>query len=407
MDSRAMCQRPAQYLKRIVVISEPHILSAYARYGGHQYAKVFSRHGWQVIHLSASFNLWRLALPNPGIDPKYIDLWRKRGQQVDDGIVSYCLAHVLPTSLRFLPIINRIAWTLYVPSIQSVLNRLGISKVDLLWLHGNQDWLLKRAIPYRKLVVRIIDDYSAYGYDNFHPLMRETLAGADGVFACSEHVRQVISSFFHDIEIKVVPNGVDFEHFANYAGEEMGVVKGIWPPRVVYVGAIAEWFDFDLVTELANRLPNCSFIIAGNWKREVPKIGTYPKNIFIIGPVEYDKLPAILTKSDVGLVPFKDIALVRGVSPIKVYEYLASGLPVVSLRWPELERESLPVFLAKTADEFETGIRAALGMPKDQRVHLREAVRKCSWERRLQDILECIGLELDIKIRTGPQGHNT
>jgi glycosyltransferase involved in cell wall biosynthesis len=396
-----------------VFISEPHLYSPYARYGGHQYAKVFSRHGWQVILLSASFNLWRLVLPNPGIDRKYIDLWRKRGQQVDDGIVNYCLAHALPTSLRFLPIVNRIAWALYVPSIRSVLNGLGIRKVDLLWLHGNQDWLLKRAIPYRKLVVRIIDDYSAYGYENFHPLMRETLAAADGVFACSEHVRRVFSSFFPDIEIKVVPNGVDFEHFANYAGEELEIVKGIRPPRVVYVGAIAKWFDFDLVIELASRLPDCSFIIAGNWQREVPAVGTYPKNIFIIGPVEYDKLPALLTKSDVGIVPFKDTDLVQGVSPIKVYEYLASGLPAVCLRWPELERESLPVFLAKTADEFEVGIRAALAMPRDQRENLREAARECSWERRLQDILEHIGLGLDIeetwmmqKKGTGLQGHN-
>jgi len=380
---------------RAVIISEPHLYSPYARYGGHQYAKVFARHGWQAILLSASFNLSRLVLPNPGIDRKYIELWRKRGQQVDAGIVNYCLAHVLPTSLRFLPIVNRIAWALYVPSIRSVLNELGIRKVDLLWLHGNEDWLLRRAIPHRKLVVRIIDDYSAYGYENLHPLMRETLAAADGVFACSEHVKRVFSSFFPDVKIKVVPNGVDFEHFANYAGEELEIVKTIPPPRVVYVGAIAEWFDFDLVTELANRLPNCSFIIAGNWQRERPATGTYPKNIYIIGPVEYEKLPGLLTKSDVGIVPFKDTNLVRGVSPIKVYEYLAAGLPAVCLRWTELERESLPIFLAKTADEFEAGIRAALAMPKDRREHLREAVRDCSWERRLRDILEYIGLDLD------------
>ncbi len=390
-------ERLDQSDRRTVVISEPHVFGQTARYGGHQYAKVFSRYGWKVILFSASFNLWRLLSHNPNVSQEYIEIWRKGGRYVEDNLVNYCLAHILPTQLRFRPPFSYIAHALYVPSIKSVLDAHGIRRVDLLWLHGNQDWLLRKAVPHSKLVVRIIDNYSGFygGYDNFHPLMKETLLVANGVFACSERVRELYSGFFDNI--KVVPNGVDFEHFAGYIGQEPDVLKSIPRPRITYVGAIAEWFDFDLVAELARRLPNCSFILFGGWNRAKPAKGTYADNIYILGPLEYAKVPAVLAYSDVGLVPFKDTELVRGVSPIKVYEYLAARLPVVSLRWQELEQERLPIYLAKDVAEFERSIAAALAMSPQERDGLRVAVRACSWEARLTDILRYVGLRLDVE----------
>lgn len=380
--------------RRTVVISEPHVYHTYGQYGGHQYAKVFSRHGWRVILLSASFNLWRLLLPNPNVSKEYIDLWRKGGRHVDSNFTNHCLAHVLPTHWRFRPPFSHVAHALYVPSIKSVLNAQGIKRVDLLWLNGNQDWLLRRAVPHSKLAVRIIDDYSSFGagYDNFHPLMKETLLAADGVFACSERVRELYSGFFENIT--VVPNGVDFEHFTQSITEEPGELSDIPHPRVTYVGAIADWFDFELVVELARLSPKYHFVLFGNWSRPKPIGSEYPENIHIMGPVEYKKVPAVLAYSDVGIIPFKDTKLVRGVSPIKVYEYLASRLPVVSLRWQELERESLPVFLAMGVKEFKAGIESALAMSLEQRERLRNAVRQFSWEQRLAAMLDHIGLEL-------------
>lgn len=365
-----------------------------ARYGGHQYARVFARHGWNVLLLSATFNYWRCFLPDAGIDQGYMALWKEHGRQVEAKITNYALAHVLPTQIRFRPPFVRMAPGLYVPSIRSLLKSQGIKKVDLLWLNGNQDWLLRNATPYSKLLVRIIDDYSGFGasYDNYHPLMKETLEAADAVFACSEKVQTLYAGFFDGIEL--APNGVDFDHFTQPITAEPEVLRGIPHPRVTYVGAIAEWFDLDLVIELATILPDHHFVLFGAWSRPQPAPGTYPGNIHIMGPIEYAKVPAVSAFSDVGIIPFKDTELVRGVSPIKVYEYLASRLPVVSLRWHELARESLPVFLASSAAEFETGIKSACSMSLEQREVLRNAVRPFSWEQRLETMLSRLNLEL-------------
>ncbi|MCB9121233.1 MAG: glycosyltransferase [Caldilinea sp.] len=378
-----------------VVISEPHPFGPLARYGGHQYAKVFARHGWEVILFSATFNLWRRFLPNSGIDQGYLDLWKAQGRKVDVNVTNYALAHVLPTQLRFRAPFDQIAPGLYSPSIRSVLASHDIQQADLLWLNGNQDWLLRRAIPHSKLLVRIIDDYSGFGvpYDNYHPLMKETLVAADGVFACSEKVRSLYSGFYEDIEL--APNGVDFEHFTQVVTEEPDAISSIPHPRITYVGAIADWFDFDLVIVLAQRLPECHFVLFGKWSRPEPVTGSYPENVHVMGPIEYAKVPAISAFSDVAMIPFKDTELVRGVSPIKVYEYLASRLPVVSLRWDELARESLPIFLASNAGEFEKGILNALSMTDEQRDALREVVRQYSWEQRLRHMLAYLDLELD------------
>lgn len=386
-------------IQRTVLISEPHIFGNTARYGGHQYARVFAQYGWRVILLSATFNATRLIVPgfktNSGVKQEYYDLWAEKGRQIEPNITNYCLAHLLPTKLRYERPFRYAAPYLYLPSVESILKAHAIDAVDLLWLNGNQDWLLDKAVPHRKMLMRIIDDYSGFsnGYDNYHPLMKATAARADGVFACSEQVRDVFSRLVQGIQI--APNGVDFEHFAQHVYSEPSEIQEIPHPRVIYVGAIAEWFDLDLVVELAHRLPQHHFIIFGGWTREQPANDTLPVNIHILGPVKYDVVPHVLAYSDIGLVPFKDTKLVRGVSPIKVYEYLAASLPVVTLSWRELERESLPVFLAHSVDEFERGIRAATRLSASERESLRDFVKGCSWEKRLQGMLTAVGISLE------------
>jgi len=382
-----------QSAQRTVLISDPHIYSDFARYGAQQYANVFAHHGWKVVLLSGSFNLGRLFSPS-GISQGHIGLWRKRGRRIYTNITNYSLAHLLPAQLRFRRPLSSLAHALYIPSPKSILRAEGIPQVDLLWLNGCYDWLLRRSVPHSKLVVRIADNYSGFGaeYDNFHPLMRETLEFADAVFTCSEKVKELYRGLFKGIE--VVPNGVDYEHFTRPIGDEPDALRYIPRPRVVYVGAIAAWFDFELVVELARRMTDLNFVLFGPWASGIRAPSAYPNNIHILGPIEYEKVPDVLAYSDVGLVPFRDCELVQGVSPIKVYEYLAARLPVVSLRWKELDRESLPIFMASSASEFDRGIRDALQMNLEQRERLRIFAQSCSWEQRLERILERIGMSL-------------
>lgn len=382
---------------RTVVISEVHPYEETARYGGHQYARVFAKYGWRVILLTANFNLLRLLLPSnrQDVGANYINLWRARGEDVNENLRQHTLAHILPVSLRYSFLFSFVSPYLFVPRLKSLLHRAGVSKVDLLWLHGDGDWLYREVIPHSKLIVRVIDDYESFGRRRClaeSRSMKKTLSNADVVTACSHRVKDVYRDIRQDIA--VIPNGVDLEHFTSASYPAPMLLKPISRPRAVYVGAVADWFDFGLLSQIAARLPHVSFVIVGNWQIPRPDPEVYPSNIHIVGPIVYDKVPDLLHHSDVGLVPFKKTPLVEGVSPIKVYEYLASGLPVVALQWHELEVQDLPIILAEGVDEFVSAIKQALRYSQGEKQELSRYAQRCSWEQRLKRIMQLIDMSL-------------
>ena len=105
-----------------------------------------------------------------------------------------------------------------------------------------------------------------------------------------------------------------------------------------YYGAIAEWFDLDLVVEVANSNPENLILLIGNdtvgAKEKVSSID----NIKFVGEVDYEELPFYLYSFDVCLLPFKVIPLTLATNPVKVYEYLSAGKAIVSVDLPEMSQ---------------------------------------------------------------------
>jgi len=90
---------------------------------------------------------------------------------------------------------------------------------------------------------------------------------------------------------------------------------------------------------------------------------------------------------------FSDLA--QGVSPIKVYEYLAVGLQVVAMRWRELDIETLPITMAEGEAEFAAGLQRALRATASDKAALRRHAQKCTWDQRLRKLLQMVGVSLD------------
>jgi glycosyltransferase involved in cell wall biosynthesis len=152
-------------------------------------------------------------------------------------------------------------------------------------------------------------------------------------------------------------------------------------PRAVYVGALEYWFDAELLAKTARSLPDVSFVVIGPGSAEGGDLEHLP-NVHLLGARPYDELPAYLQHCDIGIVPFRRDEMVDAIHPIKVYEYLAAGLPVVSTRWPELEHMGAPITMVEP-DSFDAAVAGALReRPEDGRATRLAYAAANSWNER-------------------------
>lgn len=154
----------------------------------------------------------------------------------------------------------------------------------------------------------------------------------------------------------LVRNAADFEHFSG--AEPNQELAPLSKPIVGYFGAIADWFDFDLIRKAARERPNYSFVLIGGYgveqdleAEQAPLLRGIP-NLFLYGHKDYASLPSYLAHFDVAIIPFVMNPLTRATDPVKMYEYFSQGRPVVATQMPELAHCADLVYLADDAGDF-------------------------------------------------------
>ncbi|MGH2832815.1 MAG: glycosyltransferase [Solirubrobacteraceae bacterium] len=162
-------------------------------------------------------------------------------------------------------------------------------------------------------------------------------------------------------------------------------------PRIVFTGAIVSIkLDFALLVALARERPNFSFVLVGpvgpgDPHTDVSALEVEP-NIHLLGSRTYTELPDVLRAADVGLIPYLHSRLTESIFPMKVYEYMAAGLPVIATPLPALSGVQW-VTTAENASGMARLIDKALaGDGPERRAERSRAAREHSWERRLQEI---------------------
>jgi len=183
----------------------------------------------------------------------------------------------------------------------------------------------------------------------------------------------------------LVPNAADFDFFHNAGTRGSGGRGG--GPVIGYYGAISTWFDVELVAEAARRRPGYRFVLIGQVHAIDPSPLANLENVSLPGEKPYREIPACLRQFDVCLIPFRINALTRGVDPVKVYEYLSQGKPVVATPLPELLPQADLLYLAGSVDEFVEALDRAAAPQDEALVERRVAfARKNSWEDRVRRI---------------------
>jgi len=152
-------------------------------------------------------------------------------------------------------------------------------------------------------------------------------------------------------------------------------------PVAGYIGAIAEWFDTELFIRVAKDLPDWRFVLVGSSVGcNVGEIKALP-NVEMVGEVEYSLLPSYLARFDVCIIPFKITELTKATNPVKVYEYLCAGRPVVSTPLPELLLLEELVLIGDDPMSFADQLEKAFKMSKDKQItnHFRAWAQDQDW----------------------------
>jgi GT2 family glycosyltransferase len=160
--------------------------------------------------------------------------------------------------------------------------------------------------------------------------------------------------------VHLLRNACDYKHFNKLSSREQGPLADLKSPIIGYYGAIAEWFDLQTLERALSARPEWMFVLIGHVSdARVHELNGYP-NLKLLGEKPYGELPSYLSGFDVCVIPFKRTPLTEATNPVKVYEYLASGKPVVARRLPELEEFGKDLFLYERPEEFIFQIEQAL-----------------------------------------------
>jgi len=170
-------------------------------------------------------------------------------------------------------------------------------------------------------------------------------------------------------------------------------MKDINHPIMGFVGMLQECIDYDKLELVAKEHPEWSVVLVG---KPLPGVNLdylkQYKNIHFLGLKKYDELPAYIQNFDVCLNVFRDGNLSRDVSPLKFYEYLATGKPVVSTPQPEqVLVYSDAVYISRDGADFVQKCEEAMNEPDDKKRELRITyARACSWDARVREMEEIL-----------------
>ncbi len=263
-------------------------------------------------------------------------------------------------------------------------------------------WLgVARRLGGRRLVYHCVDRYAANpGVDAARIDAAEAamLQTANCVFATSpvlaDHLRP------QRPDVVCVPNVADVGLFSRAVREplpEPSALAGLARPRGVYTGNVAGYrVDLPLLAGVADARPDLQLVLVGPVGLGDP--GGEPQgyaeliarpNVHAFGPRPQDELPAWLRHADVALIPFLDNAHTRGSLPLKLWEYLAAGLPVVATPLPNLAplAEDGTLRVAGDVDAFIAALEAALGEPEQRRAERLSRAQAHDWEPRVDELL--------------------
>ncbi|MCK5775412.1 MAG: glycosyltransferase [Bacteroidales bacterium] len=368
-----------------IIITSAHDYSSPIQIGNHHFARLFAKHGYEVLFLSNPITPFhRFSSDSDSYQMKKRK--HQNGGEREGNIVSYVPASLLTP--RNIPLLSS-KWTLWnwdlfsYPSLTKKIDELGFSDVDIIWMESLIFAPILKKISHKKMICRIADDLLGFEHVSNKIFQNElqVLKRADNIIFSSPIIMEKYRSLFKENSLHYIENGIDVDNFIRADYQLPDEYKSIPSPRVIYVGSIENWFDEELVAKCAQKLKDVNFIIIGPETSRLNQLKPL-RNVHLLGAKTFNSLPNYLFYADVGFIPFDTKThktLIDGVNPLKLYEYLACGLTVLSTKWKTLEELNPPIFMSDDSDDFIHKLEIALKAKKSQK-SIDYALGK-SWEK--------------------------
>lgn len=318
--------------------------------------------------------------------------WKNPGEKVKENITVYALPPVLPFYNKF-RFINKINQRKIARFVKKKMQLHGFEN-PVLWCYSPMSGDVAEKIPHKALVYDCVDRHAAYkgmiNADVVNAMEKDLASSADQVFATASGLFETLSKYNENAVM--LPNGVNFEHFNSAAGGDLPIpadIKDVPHPIIGFSGMLQECIDYAAIEEIAKTRPDWSVVLVGGTMPDVnlDYLKKYP-NVHFLGMKKYADMPAYIASFDVCLNVFRSGELSKDVSPLKFFEYLASGKPVVSTPQPEqVLGYSDSVYIAYETAEMVKKCEEALAEENDEKTKLRiEHGRACSWESRVREM---------------------
>lgn len=323
-----------------------------------------------------------------------IGAWKKPGQKAKANITVFAPPPVLPFFNKKRQINKRNQKRL-AKFINGKIREAGFSK-PVLWCYSPTSCDLVDLIENSGVVYDCVDRHSAY-QGMIDPAVvdqmeKELAEKSSQVFCTAQGLYDTLIRY--NSTTTLIPNGAAYELFSR-AAEECGDTDpsqngdGGKKPVFGFVGALQECINYDYICAVADAWPEGEVVLIG---RSLPGVDLSPltarSNIRLMGLVPQPELPQHIRKFDVCLNAFREGRLSKDVSPLKFYEYLATGKPIVSTGEPlQVQDFADVIHIAHTKEEFVQACADALAEhDPGQKERRMEYGRQCSWDERVKQM---------------------
>ncbi|MFH1085056.1 MAG: glycosyltransferase [Chloroflexota bacterium] len=295
--------------------------------------------------------------------------------------------------------------------LRRAMRRAGVER-PLLWLYRPDMDDLPGCCDERLLIYHMVDEYAGYAdvsaarAETVRARERRLIARADLVLVSSRALLEHKGGL--NPRTYWVPNAVDYPRFAAAAAarHEPPELAGCPRPRLGYVGAINDKLDTDLLLDVARAHQQATLVLVGPvrpatdaMRAGLAALHDQP-NVRWVDQVPVERVPEFVAACDVGLLPYRRNLWTEHIQPLKLYEYLACGLPVVATDIPAVRDEAAVVAIASDAEQYVALIAEALrGDSGARRAERQARAARNTWRQRVAQISELIEAALGDRAR--------